>query len=74
MMKVISALSLILVIVGAINWGLWGVFQVDLVASIFGGNTLWAARVVYSVVGLAGIWSLRFLSKMCVLCECGEKK
>ncbi len=53
--------SLILVIIGAINWGLVGIFQFDLVAWIFGGQTAWLSRIVYTLVGLAGLWSISLL-------------
>jgi hypothetical protein len=48
----------ILVIVGALNWGLWGIAQFDLVAAIFGGSTTMLARVVYTLVGLAAVVSV----------------
>ena len=48
--------SLLLVIIGAINWALIGVFQFDLVAWIFGGQAAVLSRVVYTLVGAAGIW------------------
>lgn len=60
-MKCVSMLALVLVIVGALNWGLWGFFQFDLVAWICGGNTTGLSRLIYSVVGLAGLWTLRLL-------------
>jgi len=71
-MKGINVIALILVIVGALNWGLWGFFQFDLVAWIFGGNTTWIARVVYSLVGLAGLWSIGLLSKCCKAVCCSS--
>lgn len=48
-------ISLVLAIVGAINWGLWGLFQFDLVAAVGGGQTATFSRAVYSLVGLAGL-------------------
>ena len=51
---------LILVIIGAINWGLIGFFQFDLVAWIFGGITAVWSRIVYALVGLAGLWCISF--------------
>lgn len=54
-------LALILVIVGALNWLLVGVLQFDLVAALFGGQATLLSRIVYSLVGLAGIWSLTLL-------------
>lgn len=69
----VNLLALILVIVGALNWGLWGFFQFDLVAWIFHGNTVWPSRIVYSLIGLAGVWGLRFLSKCKPLCCCHDQ-
>lgn len=54
-------LSLVLVIIGAINWGLIGLFQFDLVAFLFGGQGALIARIVYAVVGAAGLWSISLL-------------
>ncbi|MER2261481.1 MAG: DUF378 domain-containing protein [Psychrobacillus sp.] len=54
-MSVLSRIALALVIIGALNWGLIGFFEFDLVASIFGGQTSAFARVVYALVGLSGI-------------------
>lgn len=54
-------LSLILVIIGAINWLLVGLFQFDAVAWICGGQAGLFARIIYSLVGLAGLWSLSLL-------------
>lgn len=53
--------ALILVIIGALNWGLIGLFSFDLVATLFGGQTALISRVVYSLVGLAGLYSITFL-------------
>lgn len=53
--------SLIFIIIGALNWGLIGLFQFDLVASIFGGQTAMLSRVIYTLVGLAGLYSLSLL-------------
>ena len=61
-MKALDATALILVIIGAINWGLIGFFQFDLVASIFGDMSLFS-RVVYGLVGLCGLYSLTFFTK-----------
>ncbi len=54
-------LALILIIVGAVNWGLIALFQLDLVATLFGGSTSVLSRIVYGLVGLAGIYSIKFL-------------
>jgi len=58
-----DSLALILVIVGALNWLLVGLFQLDLVASIFGGTDSILSRIIYTLVGLAGIYSIKFLTK-----------
>ncbi|NBI05830.1 DUF378 domain-containing protein [Senegalia massiliensis] len=54
-------LALILVIVGALNWGLIALFQFDLVASLFGGQSAFLSRVVYGLVGLAGLYCISLL-------------
>lgn len=48
-------LAQLLVVIGAINWGLIGLFQFDLVATIFGGQTTVMSRIIYALVGVAGI-------------------
>ena len=53
--------ALILSIIGSINWGLVGIFKFDLVAWIFGGQTSGVSRIIYTIVGLAGIWCISFL-------------
>lgn len=57
----LDKISLVLVIIGAINWALIGVFQFDLVAWIFGGQAAVLSRVVYTLVGAAGIWCISLL-------------
>lgn len=54
-------ISLILVIIGAVNWGLVGFAKFDLVAWIFGGQTAGFSRIVYALVGLAGLWCITLL-------------
>jgi len=56
-----DTLSLVLIIIGALNWGLIGLFQFDLVAALFGGMSGVIARVVYTLVGLAGLWGISLL-------------
>ena len=56
-----DTLSLILAIIGAINWGLVGFARFDLVAWIFGGQTASVSRIVYALVGLAGLWCITLL-------------
>ena len=54
-MKSIDVLAAILVVIGALNWGLVGLLQFDLVATLFGDATI-LSRLVYSLVGLAGLF------------------
>lgn len=56
-----DTLALILSIIGSINWGLVGIFQFDLVAWIFGGQDALLSRIIYSVIGLAGLWCISLL-------------
>lgn len=56
-----DSIALILAIVGCLNWGLVGLFQFDLVAWIFGGTGALLSRLVFTVVGLAGLWCITFL-------------
>ena len=53
--------ALILSVIGSLNWGLVGIFRFDLVAWIFGGQTSVISRIIYTLVGLAGIWCISFL-------------
>ena len=54
-------IPLVLVIIGALNWGLIGLFKFDLVASLFGGQDAWLSRVIYTLVGLAGVYCITLL-------------
>lgn len=56
-----NRLALLLVIIGALNWLLVGLFRFDLVAAIFGGAASIVSRVVYTLVGLAGIYCISLL-------------
>lgn len=53
--------ALILSIIGSLNWGLVGIFRFDLVAWLFGGQTSLVSRIIYTVVGLAGLWCISLL-------------
>ncbi len=55
--------ALVIVIIGAINWGLIGLFGFDLVGSLFGGQLSVLSRIIFAVVGLAGLWSIGMLFK-----------
>ena len=56
-----DTLALILSIVGSLNWGLVGIFQFDLVAWLFGGQDSVVSRIIYTLVGLAGLWCISLL-------------
>lgn len=73
MKRFISVLAYLLVIVGALNWGLWGFFQFDVVAWLFHGNTTMISRLIYSVIGLAGVWSIGCIGDCCKSSSCGSK-
>ena len=62
-MNTIQRIALVLTIIGAINWGLIGFFQFDLVASIFGGQNSALSRIIYGLVGVAGLLNLGLLFK-----------
>lgn len=57
-------LILTLVIIGAINWGSIGIFGLDIVGALFGGQGAFISRVIYAIVGLAGLWALTFYTKL----------
>ena len=57
-MKIAKNIALALVIIGAINWGLIGFFKYDLVSSIFGGQVAIMSRIIFAIVGIAGIYAI----------------
>ena len=57
----VNTIALVLVIIGAINWALIGIFQFDLVAYLFGGQAAVVSRIVYTIVGAAGLWCISLL-------------
>lgn len=57
----LDKIALALAIIGGLNWGTIGLFNVDLVALICGGSGTWFARIIYAVVGLAALWCLTLL-------------
>ncbi|NGX29448.1 MAG: hypothetical protein KR126chlam4_00770 [Candidatus Anoxychlamydiales bacterium] len=71
-MRVIRFIVLLLILVGAINWGLWGVFQYDVIQDVFGSDQSTWARIAYTIVGLAGIYGISFLFSKGT-CGYGEK-
>ncbi len=62
--KLMDWTALTILIIGAVNWGLVGFFQFDLIAAIFGGVTSWVSRVLYALVGVAGIYSLCLFNRV----------
>lgn len=68
-MKVLNWIVTVLVIVGAINWGLVGFFDFNLVGFLFHGTASWASRVVYALVGIAGLFKLKCLFGSCKCCH-----
>lgn len=59
-METVQKIALIFTIIGAINWGLIGLLDIDLVASIFGDKTL-MSRIIYSIVGICGLINIGIL-------------
>ena len=57
----LDRLALVIVIIGALNWLFLGLFQYDLVAAIFGGSSSIVSRTIYTLVGLAGLYSISLL-------------
>lgn len=57
----LDRIALILVIVGAVNWGSIGLFQFDIVSWICGGQDALFARIIYTVIALAGLWCISLL-------------
>ena len=62
-MKVLNGIVLALIVIGAINWGLIGLFDFNLVTYIF-GNLEAISRLVFVLVGIAGLWSLTFFERL----------
>ena len=63
LLMIMDRIALILTIIGGINWGSIGLFRFDLVAWLFGGSGSLFSRIVYTVVGLAGLWCVSFLMR-----------
>ena len=60
---VTDTIALILAIIGALNLGAMGLFGIDLLSAMFGGATTLIARIVFSLIGIAGLWSITILFK-----------
>lgn len=67
--KVLDSIALIVTIIGAVNWGLIGFFSFDLVAFLF-GNMSWLSRIVYALVGICGLYMIKFF----MYCTSDEEK
>lgn len=65
-MRGLTILALVLIVIGAINWGLIGFFSFNLVAAIFGMSPAGIAvqRIIYALVGLAGVYGIWMLSRL----------
>lgn len=61
-MKIIDTIAFILIIIGAINWGLVGFFEFDLVAAILGTMSTFS-RIIYALIGVAGLYCISFFAK-----------
>ena len=59
-MKVVDKIALVLIIIGAINWGLVGFFKFNLVDTIFGSMSV-ISRIIYALVGISGLWGIKLL-------------
>lgn len=59
-MKIIDKIALTLIVIGAINWGLIGIFRFNLVDTIFGTMSI-LSRIIYTLVGISGLWGIKLL-------------
>ena len=62
-MKTLDYIALVLVVIGAVNWGLIGFFSFDLVKAIFGNMTI-ISRIIYALVGVSGLYALSFFGRL----------
>lgn len=60
-MRILTSIASILLIIGALNWGLVGLFNLDLVEALFRGRDKMTARILYSLVGLSGLYTVLYL-------------
>ena len=58
---IMDRIALLITVIGALNWGSIGLFSLDLVAWIFGGQDAIGSRIVYTIVALAGIWCISLI-------------
>lgn len=73
-MKTFDVISVVLLIVGGLNWGLVGLFQFDLVAALFGGAASTISRVVYLLVGLAALYEIAALPTFQRRWHCSDRR
>ena len=59
-MKIVDKIALVLIIIGAVNWGLVGIFNFNLVDAIFGTMSV-ISRIIYTLVGVSGLWGIKLL-------------
>ena len=59
-MKVIDKIALVLIVIGAINWGIVGIFKFNLVDTLFGSMSA-LTRIIYALVGISGLWGIKLL-------------
>ena len=73
-MKFIRGIVMLLIVVGALNWGLVGFFHYDIVADLFGGMSAPLARVIYGLIGIAGVIGLCYFCRRCCksCCQCSS--
>lgn len=62
-MSTLQRIALFIIIIGAINWGLIGFFNFDLIASLFGGQSSMISRIIYAIVGISGLIVISLLFK-----------
>lgn len=62
-MKIVDYIALILVLIGAVNWGLIGFFRLDLVRILFGDMSM-LSRIVYALVGIAALYGISFFGRL----------
>ncbi len=60
-MKILTGIASLLLVLGAINWGLVGLFNFDLIEVLFGGREKAASRIVYLLIGLSGVYTILYL-------------
>lgn len=70
-MKAVRFISMLLMVIGSLNWGLVGFFGMDFISNVFGGMGSAGARIIFALVGLAGLYGIGLLCRCCCSCKCG---